>query len=159
MTTFIDAPRCRHAAIRSCRDPCTRLVNGEPMLPRPCVQLLRVESTGVSSGHGCAQLMVRPLSTTTHDNDAVTDIEAVEKTGLLDGLLDAGIREERTELIAWLLEQGFDAEQIRGEPASMLLPARRALGNDGSHVSARAISGAYGIDLELLQRIMRALGL
>jgi adenylate cyclase len=88
----------------------------------------------------------------------VTDIEALQKTGLLDGL-DDSIRPERTELIAWLLEQGFDVEQIRSEPAPMLLPARRVLGDDGSHVSARAISEAHGIDMELLQRIMQALGL
>ena len=113
----------------------------------------------MSSRHGCAQHTVRSLPTTASDDDTVTDIEAVEQTGLLDGLLDAGIRVERTELIAWLLEQGFDVEQIRSEPAPMLLPARRALGDDGSHVSARAISEAYGIDLDLLQRIMRALGL
>lgn len=88
----------------------------------------------------------------------MTDIEAIEKTGLLDGL-DSGIRLERTELIAWLLEQGFDVEQIRGESAPMLMPARRVLGDDCSYVSARAISEAYGIDLELLQRIMGVLGL
>ncbi len=41
----------------------------------------------------------------------------------------------------------------------MLLPARRALGDDGSRVSARAISEAHGVNMELLQRIMRALGL
>lgn len=88
----------------------------------------------------------------------VTDIESIVETGLLDGL-DENIRVERAELIAWLLAQGFDVEQIRSEVAPMLLPARRALGDDGSHVSARAISEARGIDMELLQRIMRALGL
>lgn len=88
----------------------------------------------------------------------MTDIEAVEKTGLLDGL-DESIRPERSELIAWLLEQGFAVEQIRSEVAPMLLPARRALGDDGGRVSARSISETHNIDLELLQRIMRALGL
>lgn len=94
----------------------------------------------------------------TKDNDAVSDADAIEKTGLLDGL-DNGIRGERAELIAWLLEQDFNVEQIRSELAPMLLPARRALGDDGAHVSARAISQAHNIDLELLQRIMRALGM
>ena len=88
----------------------------------------------------------------------MSDADAIEKTGLLDGL-DEGIRGERAELIAWLLEQDFDVEQIRRESAPMLLPARRALGDDGTHVSARAISRAHNIDLEVLQRIMRALGL
>lgn len=84
--------------------------------------------------------------------------EAIEKTGLLDGLAGA-IRAERSELIAWLLEQGFSVEEIQNELAPMRLPARRALGDDGIHVSARAISESHGISLELLQRIMDALGL
>lgn len=88
----------------------------------------------------------------------MTDSEAIDKAGLLEGL-DGRIREERAELVTWLLEQGFDVEQIRSELAPMLLPARRALGDDGSQVSARAISESHGIDLELLQRVMRALGL
>ena len=88
----------------------------------------------------------------------MSNVDAIEKTGLLDGL-DDSIRGERAELIAWLLEQDFDVEQIRRELAPMLLPARRALGDDATHVSARAISQAHNIDLELLQRIMRALGL
>ena len=88
----------------------------------------------------------------------MTDIEAIEKSGLLDGL-DDDIRAERAELIAWLLEQGFDVEQIRSELAPMLLPARRALGDDGDRVSARTVSEAHGINLEVLQRIMGALGL
>ena len=88
----------------------------------------------------------------------MSDIEAVQKSGLLDGL-DDSIVVERAKLIAWLLEQGFDVEQIRAEPAPMLLPARRALGDDDNRVSARAISEAHGIDLDVLQRIMRAMGL
>jgi adenylate cyclase len=39
------------------------------------------------------------------------------------------------------------------------LPAYRALGDDGTYVSARAISDATGIDLDLLQRLQRAVGL
>jgi adenylate cyclase len=92
------------------------------------------------------------------DNDAMTDSAEIEQSGLLDGL-DEDIRVERTELIAWLLEQGFDVEQIRSELAPMLLPVRRALGDDGHHVSARAISEVHGINVELLLRIMGALGL
>ncbi|MCA2256005.1 adenylate/guanylate cyclase domain-containing protein [Mycobacterium intracellulare] len=88
----------------------------------------------------------------------MTDSEALEKTGLLDGL-DPAVRIERAELIAWLLEQEFAAEQMRGESAPALLPARRVLGDDGVYVSARAISQARGINLALLQRIMAALGL
>lgn len=86
------------------------------------------------------------------------DIEALQRAGLLDGL-DESIRAERAELIGWLLEQGFDLQQISGEPAPMRLPVRRALGDDGRYVSARTVSQAHGISLELLQRIMQALGL
>ena len=92
------------------------------------------------------------------DNEAVDEIEALAKTGLLDGL-DAANRTERAELVGWLLEQGFSVEQIRRESAPTLLPARRALGDDGSYVSAREMSETYGIDVELLQRIEQALGL
>ncbi|OJZ75897.1 adenylate/guanylate cyclase domain-containing protein [Mycobacterium paraffinicum] len=88
----------------------------------------------------------------------MNDAGAFEEPDLLGGL-DDSIRAERAELIAWLLEQGFDMEQIRTEAAPMLLPARRALGDDGGRVSARMISAAHGIDLEVLQRIMRALRL
>ncbi|MEZ0366278.1 adenylate/guanylate cyclase domain-containing protein [Mycobacterium sp. pUA109] len=81
------------------------------------------------------------------------DIEA-----LLDGL-EGTARTERAELIAWLLEQGLTVEQIRAAPMPLLLGSRRIIGDDGSYVSAREISEHYGVDLELLQRIQRAIGL
>ncbi|MGH3971249.1 MAG: adenylate/guanylate cyclase domain-containing protein [Mycobacterium sp.] len=86
------------------------------------------------------------------------DVEAIEKLGLLDGLEDAG-RLERAELVAWLLDQGFTAEQVRAAASPMLLPASRVVGNYGTYVSAREISQAHGVDLQLLQRVQRALGL
>jgi adenylate cyclase len=82
----------------------------------------------------------------------------VEASGLLNGL-EGEARAERAELIAWLLEQGFDVEQIRGAFSPMLLPARRVMGDDGTYVSAREISEKHGLDLELLQRMQRAVGL
>jgi adenylate cyclase len=82
----------------------------------------------------------------------------IEASGLLDGL-DGRVREERAELIPWLLERGFTVEEIRGAISPMLLPARRAMGDDGTYVSAREISKQHHIDLELLQRMERALGL
>lgn len=87
-----------------------------------------------------------------------TDVD-IEALGLLDGL-EGQAREERTELIAWLLERGFDVEQIRGSVAAPLLVAsNRVLGDDGTHVSAREICEETGIELELLQRLQRAIGL
>lgn len=84
--------------------------------------------------------------------------ETLVELGLLDGL-EGSAREERAELVAWLLEQGFGLDQIRAEVAPMLMPAHRALGDDGRYVSEREVSATHGIDLALLQGIERALGL
>ena len=82
----------------------------------------------------------------------------IEASGLLDGL-EGEARAERAELIAWLLQRGFGAEQLRGAFAPMLLPVRRMLGDDGTFVSAREICETHHIDLDLLQRLQRAVGL
>lgn len=78
--------------------------------------------------------------------------------GLLDGL-EGAARDERAELIEWLLEQGITAEEIRGSITPGLLPARRLMGDDGTYVSAREISESAGMDLDMLQRVQRAVGL
>lgn len=82
----------------------------------------------------------------------------VESSGLLDGL-DGEARDERAELIPWLLEQGFTVEEIRDSPAPMFLPARRALGDDGGYVSARLIAERTGLEIDQLNRFQRAAGL
>ena len=82
----------------------------------------------------------------------------IEASGLLDGL-EGKARAERAELIPWLLERGITVEQIRGSFAPALLPARKILGDDGTYVSARETSEKTGIDLDVLQRIQRAMGL
>ena len=82
----------------------------------------------------------------------------VEASGLLDGL-EGKARAERAELIAWLLERDITVEQIREAFAPMVLASRRLLGDDGVYVSARETSEKTGIDLELLQRVQRAMGL
>jgi adenylate cyclase len=81
-----------------------------------------------------------------------------EASGLLDGL-DGAARAERAELIPWLLDRGITVDQIRGAFAPMLLASRRLLGDDGVYVSARETSEKFGVDLELLGRIHRAMGL
>src|ERR1700736_3218603 len=86
-----------------------------------------------------------------------SDID-IEASGLLDGL-DGKARAERAELIAWLLKRDFTVEQIRGAFAPMLLPARRAMGDDGTYVSSREIIDKYKVDPDLLQRMQRAVGL
>jgi adenylate cyclase len=82
----------------------------------------------------------------------------IEASGLLDGL-EGPAREERAELIVWLVGEGFSVEQIRGAYAPMTLPASRVVGDDGVYVSARQICDETGIDLELLRSIQRAFGL
>ena len=77
---------------------------------------------------------------------------------LLEGL-EGNARAERAELIEWLFEQGITAEEIRTGPVPMLAASRRLMGDDGDYVSTREISEEYGIDLELLQRVQRAVGL
>ncbi len=70
----------------------------------------------------------------------------------MSGPLDADLR-------AWLHEQGFTDEQIADSFSPMLLPARRALGDDGHYVSARQISEHSGLNLDQVDRILRAAGL
>jgi adenylate cyclase len=83
----------------------------------------------------------------------------IEASGLLYGL-EGKARQDRAELIGWLLDRGFSMEQIRASRAApMLLPSYRILGDDGTYVSARQICESIGIDLDLLQRLQRAAGL
>jgi adenylate cyclase len=83
----------------------------------------------------------------------------LEASGLLDGL-DGAARQDRAELIAWLLDRGFSLEHISASAAApVMLPAYRILGDDGSLVSAREICESTGIELEVLQRLQRAIGL
>ncbi|OBK41980.1 cyclase [Mycobacterium sp. 1245111.1] len=84
------------------------------------------------------------------------DHAEIEK--LLDGL-EGDARAERAELIEWLFEQGITAEEIEATSAPLLLATRRVIGDDGTYVSTREIADEYGIDLDLLQRVQRAIGL
>lgn len=89
---------------------------------------------------------------------SVSSPDAVVSSGLLDGL-QGRARRDRAELVAWLLNRGFTVEQIRGSLAPMMLPVKRVLGDDAVYVSARQVAQSVGIDLELLQRLQRAVGL
>jgi adenylate cyclase len=77
---------------------------------------------------------------------------------LLDGLTGEA-RRDRAELIAWLVDRGFTEDQIGGSLTPMMLPANRVMGDDGKYVSAREMVRQTGIDLDLLQQLMRAAGL
>ena len=89
---------------------------------------------------------------------AETDARDIEARGLLADL-QGQAREERAELIAWLLARGFDINQIRNAFSPMLLPANCALGDDGTSVTTRELADSSGVGLELLQRLHRAAGL
>ncbi|WP_431195886.1 adenylate/guanylate cyclase domain-containing protein [Mycobacterium camsae] len=84
--------------------------------------------------------------------------DAPDLDDLLDGLAGQA-RAERADLVRWLLEQGISAEEIATTNPPLLLASRRLIGDDGTYVSAREISETYGIDLDLLQRVQRAIGL
>ncbi|MDG4666267.1 adenylate/guanylate cyclase domain-containing protein [Mycobacterium sp. 236(2023)] len=82
----------------------------------------------------------------------------LDSAGLLDGL-EGDARAERAELIRWLMERGVSVNQIRSNPAPILLGARRVIGDDGQYVSARQAAEKAGVELELFERIQRAMGL
>ncbi|MUL84897.1 MULTISPECIES: adenylate/guanylate cyclase domain-containing protein [unclassified Mycolicibacterium] len=84
-----------------------------------------------------------------------TDISA---SGLLDGL-DGEARAQRAELVEWLMGRGITADQIRQTFSPMLLASRQLAGDDGTYVSTRAISEQTGMDIGLIQRLQRAMGL
>jgi adenylate cyclase len=77
---------------------------------------------------------------------------------LLEGL-EGTARTERAELVEWLLEQGIAPDEIRSTNPPLLLATRHLIGDDGTYVSTREISEIYGVDLALLQRVQRAIGL
>lgn len=90
--------------------------------------------------------------------DRVSEHVDIEAFGLLEGL-EGSARAERAELIEWLLAEGFTVEQIHDSLSPMLLASRRVLGDDGTLVSAREISEQSVIDIDLVQRLHRAVGL
>jgi len=90
---------------------------------------------------------------TADDHTADQDI-----ADLLDGL-EGTARAERAQLVRWLLAQGIGADEIRTTNPPLLLATRHLIGDDGTYVSAREISERHGIDLTLLQRVQRAIGL
>ena len=59
----------------------------------------------------------------------------LDASGLLDGL-DGQARQERAELITWLLDRGFSVEQIRAAITPILLPANRVMGTTESRLPA-----------------------
>ena len=118
-------------------------------MPRPAPRVAPATTATCS----CSGVVNSPL----YVGEVASDVD-IEGLGLLDGL-DGQAREERAELVAWLLDQDFSVERIRKAISAMLLPAGRVIGDDGTYVSAREICAETGIDMELLKRLQRAFGL
>ncbi len=82
----------------------------------------------------------------------------IEASGLLDDL-EGAERDERAELVTWLMGKGFTVEQIAGSFSPVLLASRRLIGDDGTYVSTRDIAEEAGVDVEMVHRVQRAVGL
>ena len=82
---------------------------------------------------------------------ADVDLEAL---GLLNGL-SGSAREDRRELIEWLLGHGFDVDRVRGALSPILLAANRVLGDDGTLRSPREVAESAGVTVQLLQQLHR----
>src|SRR5882757_2626026 len=68
-------------------------------------------------------------------------------------------RQERKELVDWLIDRGFRRDQIRNALSPMLLAANRIIGDDGTTTSAREVAASSDLPLELVQRLHLAAGL
>jgi len=73
--------------------------------------------------------------------------------------LEGAERDERAELVTWLMGKGFTVEQIAGSFSPVLLASRRLIGDDGTYVSTRDIAEEAGVDVEMVHRVQRAVGL
>ena len=90
------------------------------------------------------------------------DIAELEAAGLLDGIEDPRQREERIALCRDLIEQGFTTDELveaARRQRLALLPVDRVFSREGAKYSPRQIAEETGLDLELLRRLWRALGL
>ncbi len=76
--------------------------------------------------------------------------------GLLDGL-DADARQQREELLNWLIAEGFTPADIKAADTPMMLPAERIMA-PGERLSSRQISEKVGIDIDVLAELRRAQG-
>jgi adenylate cyclase len=82
----------------------------------------------------------------------------IEQSGLLDEI-QGSAREERRELVRWLLDRGFDVEQIRNSLSPIMLAANRVIGDDGTFMSSRELAESTELPLDLVQRLHDAAGL
>lgn len=85
-------------------------------------------------------------------------ISGPDPSSLLEGL-EGQAREEREELVRWLLEKGFDVERIANATSPMMLPTNRVFGDEGTLVSAQDVADSSGVPVELILRLHHAVGL
>ncbi len=84
-----------------------------------------------------------------------------EAEGLLEGL-DADAREARLKLLGELADDGISLEELRDAVEAgrlALLPVERTLSGDGERYTSNAVSEESGVEVEVLQRWNRALGI
>lgn len=96
----------------------------------------------------------RPASEIDH---VATDVD-LDASGLLKEL-SGPAREDRRELIEWLLGNGFGIDRIRDALSPILLAGNRVLGDDGTLLSPHEVAESSGVPVELLQQLHRAAGL
>ncbi len=126
------------------------------MLPPPAGPgAVSCRGEGISAPGGVAALYVDVVEDSV---DRAPEPAGQNTDDLLEGL-EGAARAERAELIDWLFGQGITAAEIRTTNPPLLLATRHVIGDDGTYVSSREISETYGIDLDLLQRVQRAVGL
>jgi len=87
-----------------------------------------------------------------------SELDGTDPSDLLDGFVSRA-RQEREELVRWLLERGFRLDQIRNSLSPIMLASNRIIGDDGTTISAREVADSSGLPLELIQRLHLAAGL
>jgi adenylate cyclase len=85
-----------------------------------------------------------------------------EAEGLLDGVEGEEAREARLELLKQLEKDGVELEELEQateEGRLVLMPVERVLAGEGNRYTQKEIAEKSGLELELLKRIWRALGM
>ena len=116
-----------------------------------------------SGAHGdpgaCSSRTLRGVSDDGAGTPAGTPDEELEDAGLLDGL-EGAAREERLELLRWLLAEGYPLEELvraSGTQTLVLIPSERAIGGRTRYTEAQ-VAEAAGVGLDFLQALERANG-
>jgi adenylate cyclase len=85
-----------------------------------------------------------------------------EAEGLLDGIDDEEARAARLDLLRRLSEEGFELDELRAaarEGRLVLLPVERAIAGGGPRYSREELAAEAELDVDLLRRIWRAMGM